>query len=138
MALGAHSSVSEHRADRPIYNVARGTVVEAVDGLPENVPHSGKPAYKINLLNAGGNHVIVKIAEHRYVLYAHMRPGTVRVKRGDSVVVGQVLGHVGNSGNSTEPHLHLHIVDRPEQLHSTECHLGRRSARAALEPSATA
>ena len=47
----------------------------------------------------------------RYAFYAHMRPGSLRVKLGDQVTVGQLLGNVGNSGNSSEPHLHMHIVD---------------------------
>ena len=45
-----------------------------------------------------------------------MKPGTVRVKVGDTVGVGDLLGHVGNSGSSTEPHLHMHIVDQPSFL----------------------
>ena len=69
-----------------------------------------------DLNNAAGNHVVVEIAPHRYVLYAHMRPGTVQVKPGDQVHTGQILGHVGNSGSSTEPHLHMHIDDQPSFL----------------------
>ena len=47
-----------------------------MDGLPENVPHSGKYAVDINFINAGDNHVVVDIGEHHYVFYAHMRPGS--------------------------------------------------------------
>jgi len=50
------------------------------------------------------------------VLYAHMRPGTVQVKIGDRIGVGQIIGHVGNTGSSAEPHLHLHIDDQPSFL----------------------
>ena len=64
--------------DQPIYSVAPGKVVEATDGLPENVPISGKYAIPIDFNNAAGNHVVVEIAPSRYVLYAHMRPGTWR------------------------------------------------------------
>ena len=102
--------------DQPIYSVADGTVVDMTDGLPENVPHSGKYAIAIDADNAAGNHVVVEIAPHRFVLYAHMRPGTVRVKIGDNVHVGEIVGHVGNTGSSTEPHLHLHIDDQPSFL----------------------
>lgn len=102
--------------DNPVYSVADGTVVEATDGIPENVPHSGKYAVNINLINAGGNHVVVDIGNNRYAFFAHMRPGTVAVKVGDRVKTGQILGHVGNSGSSTEPHLHMHIVDHPSFL----------------------
>ena len=101
---------------QPIYSVAAGKVVGMADGLPENIPHSGKYAVELSFDNAGGNHVVVEIAPHRYVLYAHMKPGTVRVKVGDTVGVGDLLGLVGNSGSSTEPHLHMHIVDQPSFL----------------------
>lgn len=102
--------------DQPIYSVAAGKVVDASDGMAENVPHSGKYAVAIDFNNAAGNHVVVEIAPHRYVLYAHMRPGTLQVKVGDRVRSGQLLGHVGNTGSSTEPHLHMHIDDQPSFL----------------------
>ncbi len=102
--------------DQPIYSVGDGTVVDASDGMAENVPHSGKHAVPIGFDNAGGNHVVVEIAPHRYAFYAHMRPGTVRVKVGDRVHLGDVLGRVGNSGSSEEPHLHFHIDDEPSFL----------------------
>lgn len=102
--------------DKPIYSVAAGKVVRVADGLPENVPHSGKYAIPIDFDNAAGNHVVVEIAPGRYVLYAHMRPGTVNVRLGDEVRVGDRLGHVGNTGSSTEPHLHMHIDDHPSFL----------------------
>jgi hypothetical protein len=102
--------------NQPIYSVAAGEVVDASDGMPENVPHSGKYAVGIDFNNAAGNHVVVEIAPHRYVLYAHLRPGTMQVKIGDKVGVGQIIGRVGNTGSSTEPHLHMHIDDRPSFL----------------------
>ena len=100
----------------PIHSVADGKVVEALDGIRENIPHSGKYAVSLNFINAGGNHVVVDIGNNRYVFYAHMRPETLTVKVGDQVKTGQILGHVGNTGSSTEPHLHIHIVDRPSFL----------------------
>jgi murein DD-endopeptidase MepM/ murein hydrolase activator NlpD len=102
--------------DQPIYSVAAGEVIDMSDGMAENVPHSGKHAVAIDFNNAAGNHVVVEIAPHRYVLYAHMRPGTVQVKIGDRVGVGQIIGHVGNTGSSAEPHLHLHVDDHPSFL----------------------
>jgi murein DD-endopeptidase MepM/ murein hydrolase activator NlpD len=102
--------------DQPIYNVADGKVVAASDGAPENVPHSQTFAIPIDFNNAAGNHVVVEIAPHRYVLYAHMRPATVVVKAGDVVRAGQILGHVGNTGSSAEPHLHMHVDDEPSFL----------------------
>jgi murein DD-endopeptidase MepM/ murein hydrolase activator NlpD len=55
--------------------------------------------------------VVIDIGGGRYAFYAHVQPGSLRVKVGDTVKRGQVLALVGNSGNSTEPHLHFHIVD---------------------------
>jgi murein DD-endopeptidase MepM/ murein hydrolase activator NlpD len=63
--------------------------------------------------NAGGNHVVVDIGYGLSAFYAHMRPGSVAVKEGDVVTTGQVLGHVGNTGSSSEAHLHFQIIDRP-------------------------
>jgi murein DD-endopeptidase MepM/ murein hydrolase activator NlpD len=63
-----------------------------------------------------GNHVVVDIGEGRYALYAHMQPGRLRVKVGDKVVTGQVLGLLGNSGNTDAPHLHFHVMDSPSPL----------------------
>jgi hypothetical protein len=102
--------------DAPIYSVADGTVVDMMDGIAENTPHSGKYAVDIDFINAGGNHVVVDIGGNRYAFYAHMRPGSVKVKMGERVKTGQILGHVGNTGSSTEPHLHMHLVDHPSFL----------------------
>src|SRR5690606_19042874 len=52
----------------------------------------------------------------RFALYAHIKPGTVRVKRGQRVRAGQVIGRVGSSGNSDAPHLHFHLADRPSAI----------------------
>jgi hypothetical protein len=102
--------------NQPIYSVAAGKVVDMSDGVPENVPHSGAYVVALDFNNAAGNHIVVEIAPHRHVLYAHMRPGTVQAKLGDHVHVGQILGHVGNTGSSVEPHLHMHIDDQPSFL----------------------
>ncbi|HZZ62799.1 MAG TPA: M23 family metallopeptidase [Roseiarcus sp.] len=102
--------------NQPIYSAADGTVIAATDGMAENVPHSGTHAEPIDFDNAAGNHVVVQIAPHRYALYAHMRPGTVAVKAGQNVRARDLLGRVGNSGSSEEPHLHFHIDDQPSFL----------------------
>jgi len=62
-----------------------------------------------------GNHVILELAE-AYVLLAHLRAGLVEVRPGDVVSVGQPLASRGNSGNSTQPHLHLQVMDFPDLL----------------------
>lgn len=60
-----------------------------------------------------GNHVVVEHADGTHALYAHLRRGSARVRAGDEVEAGQVLAEVGNSGNTSEPHLHFQLMDRP-------------------------
>jgi len=98
--------------------VADGIVVVTKDSIPENIPGANSRAVPITLETVGGNHVIVDIGNGRYAFYAHLQPGSLRVKQGERVRRGQVLGLVGNSGNSTEPHLHFHVSDSPSPLGS--------------------
>src|SRR5215831_2364054 len=91
--------------------IADGTVTEVKDGIPENIPGENSRAVPITLETIAGNHVILDIGQGRYALYAHLQPGSLKVKLGDHVKRGQVLGLVGNSGNSTEPHLHFHLTN---------------------------
>jgi murein DD-endopeptidase MepM/ murein hydrolase activator NlpD len=98
--------------------VADGVVVATKDGIPENVPGPASRAVPITLETVGGNHVILDLGNGRFAFYAHLQPGSLRVKNGDKVRRGQVIGLVGNSGNSTEPHLHFHISDASSPLGS--------------------
>jgi hypothetical protein len=93
-----------------ILAVADGTVIRAIDGLPDQVP--GALPEGLSPLEADGNAVFLRLRDGRIVFYAHMVPGSVAVREGDRVVRGQLLGRVGNSGNSSAPHLHLHVIDR--------------------------
>jgi hypothetical protein len=98
--------------------VADGIVTEVKDSIPENVPGLNSRAVPITLETVGGNHVIVDIGGGHYAFYAHLQPGSIRVKLGARVKRGQILGLVGNSGNSTEPHLHFHVSDASSPLGS--------------------
>jgi Peptidase family M23 len=98
--------------------VANGTVVEVKDSIPENVPGINSRAVPITLETVGGNHVIIDIGGGHYAFYAHLKPGSLKVKLGDRVKRGQVIGLVGNTGNSTEPHLHFHVSDTNSPLGS--------------------
>jgi murein DD-endopeptidase MepM/ murein hydrolase activator NlpD len=66
----------------------------------------------------GGNGVVVKVADNQYALYAHMQTGSVIPKVGDEVKAGDPLGKLGNSGNSTVPHLHFRIQDTADAFGS--------------------
>jgi len=96
--------------------VADGMVVTVIDGLPEQVP--GVYPQGLSPDEADGNAVILDLGDGNHVLYAHFQPGSVRVAEGDRVQRGDVLGLVGNSGNSVAPHLHFHVMSRPLSLGS--------------------
>jgi hypothetical protein len=86
----------------PVHSPCDGIVVSVADGMEDQTPGRIRygPPY--------GNHVFIDTGSE-LVKLAHLRAGTVRVALGDRVVTGQLLGEVGNSGNSSEPHLHLHV-----------------------------
>jgi murein DD-endopeptidase MepM/ murein hydrolase activator NlpD len=100
-----------------------GTVVQVHDGEPDHEARRSQPALlgyaltqreRVRRGPAGiaGNHVVVALGDGGpFVLLAHLRRRSVRVAPGDRVGVGQVLGRCGNSGNSTEPHVHLQVSD---------------------------
>ena len=110
--------------------VADGVVASVKDGIPENVPGVMSRAVPITLETVGGNFVILDIGQGRYAFYAHLKPGSLRVRPGDRVRKGQVVGLVGNSGNSTEPHLHFHLMDGTSPLGSEGHPLRTRDVRA--------
>jgi len=83
-----------------------GRVLEAVDGLPDLFPPVRDPSHP------AGNHLVLE-SDRTTVYLAHLRQGSICVRVGDRVRAGQMLGRVGNSGNSTEPHLHLHAEEGP-------------------------
>jgi hypothetical protein len=99
----------------PLIAVADATVVAAVDRFPDQIEGD---RYPITLENLVGNHVVLDLGEGRFALYAHLRPGTVAVTDGDRVRRGQLLGELGNSGNSSGAHLHFHVMDGPSALAS--------------------
>lgn len=112
------NNASYHAEGKEALAVANGTVVAVKDGIPENIPGVNSRAVPITLETVGGNHVIIDIGSGHYAFYAHLEPGSLRVKLGDQVKRGQVIGLVGNTGNSTEPHLHFHISDGNSPLGS--------------------
>ncbi|MFI9059914.1 M23 family metallopeptidase [Streptomyces anulatus] len=110
----------------PLLAVADATVVKASDGQRDHLSRNSLPALAYLMLIEGnvrsilgahriiGNHVILDLGEGTFAVYAHVQRGSLRVKAGDTVRAGQRLGRVGNSGNTTEPHLHFHLMDGPD------------------------
>jgi hypothetical protein len=86
---------------------ADGIITAVTDGLPDNIPPFITTS--ITLETATGNMVIIDIGGGNYVQYAHMIPGSIRVAVGDRVTAGQVIGLLGNSGNSFGAHLHFQL-----------------------------
>jgi len=99
-----------HGYGEEVIAVAAGVVSDCKDGIIENTPLS-EYAVPNTLEFAAGNYVILNIGQGLYVVYAHLKPKSLKVKVGDQVHKGQVLGLVGNSGISDAPHLHFHIID---------------------------
>ncbi len=97
-----------------VHAVADGPVVAVLDGLPEQVP--GVDPTGLTLAQYGGNHVVQDLGNGNFAFYAHLKTGSVKVKPGDRLSTGQVLGNVGNTGNSTAPHLHFHVMSAPDPL----------------------
>lgn len=95
-----------------VFAVADGTVIFVRDGAPENVPFTlprlQSPA------DYGGNQIMVRLDSGEFALYAHFQPGSVRVQPGDRVATGDILGLLGNTGNSDAPHLHFQLSDGPD------------------------
>lgn len=110
---------------QPILAPASGRVVAVHDGEPDHearrsplalVPYALTQAARIGHGPGAlaGNHVILEIDSEAYVVLAHLRAGSIRVAVGDRVVAGQGLAVCGNSGNSTQPHLHIQAMDSPD------------------------
>jgi len=88
-------------------------VVVVVDGVKDNIPGEFNPIY------VPGNTVILKTLNGEYLFFAHFKYQSIQVKVGQQVVKGQVLGLCGNSGNSSEPHIHFHIQNTENMMNAT-------------------
>jgi murein DD-endopeptidase MepM/ murein hydrolase activator NlpD len=99
---------------RDVIAVADGTVIDTRNDLPEQPP--GKLPDNLPIDQADGNFVVLDIGNGAFALYAHMQPGSVKVALGAKVKYGDLLGKVGNTGNTSAPHLHFHVMDGPSPL----------------------
>ena len=92
---------------RPILAPADGMVAAVTDGIPDNpvnAPFASPPA---------GNHVVLDLGNSEYLVMAHFKLGSIKVKPGQAVRTGQRIASCGNSGNSPIPHLHIHLQNTP-------------------------
>lgn len=95
----------------PVRSPAAGVVYAAKDGQREWPPG----ATSNDWMHPGGNQVVLEVGRKQYLFLCHLQPGSLRVKAGERVKAGQILGLVGNSGNTSEPHVHIHLQDTPEE-----------------------
>jgi hypothetical protein len=106
---GSTMALTDHYAyDRPVHAPTAGRIVDVHDGDPD------APPGRADRLRRGGNRVVLEVAPDEYLFILHLKAGTIRVAPGQDVREGQIVGHVGNSGNSSEPHVHVHLQDTPE------------------------
>jgi hypothetical protein len=110
---GDSCNLNDYRCyGRPIIAPADGIVVSVHDGV-RDAPYPGTLWIDGLCRDFRGNFVIIKHAEEEYSMLAHFIPGSIRVKAGEQVKTGAELGYCGNSGHSSEPHLHFHVQDHP-------------------------
>jgi hypothetical protein len=98
--------------------VADGVVVASLDDLENQTPGSLPDPSTINLKNIDGNYVVVDHGDGLYSFYAHLQPGSVAVEVGDEIRAGDRLGLLGNTGNTSAPHLHFHVIRGPSPVAS--------------------
>ena len=98
---------------KELYAPCDGEVVLVVDGVKDNIPGVLNPIY------IPGNTVIIKIATGEYAFFAHFKQHSIMVKQGQKVSTGALLGLCGNSGNSSEPHLHFHLQNTEDMTVAT-------------------
>jgi murein DD-endopeptidase MepM/ murein hydrolase activator NlpD len=110
----------------PLLAVADATVVRATDGRRDHLSRNSLPALVYLMLieaavremagatRVTGNHIVLDLGDGTYAMYAHLQRGSLAVREGDRVRAGQQLARCGNSGNSTEPHVHFQLMDGPD------------------------
>ncbi|MQS10161.1 peptidoglycan DD-metalloendopeptidase family protein, partial [Streptomyces sp. IF17] len=110
---------------RPILAPGDGVVVRAVDGQRDHLTRTSLPGLGLmfpegfarsmgRTRHLFGNHVVIDLGNGVYAAMAHLRRGSIRVTAGDRVTAGRPIAECGNSGNSTEPHLHVQLMDGPD------------------------
>jgi murein DD-endopeptidase MepM/ murein hydrolase activator NlpD len=101
------SNTDYYAYNQPVRAPADGRVALVRDGVPDAAPGEPEPS------RLSGNLVALEVASNQYMFLVHLKAGSIRVRPGDQVRRGDVLARVGNSGNSSEPHVHVHLQDGP-------------------------
>ena len=98
---------------KEVFSPCNAKVVEVITGVKDNIPG------RLNPQQLTGNTVVLKTTDGEFILMAHFKEKTIVVKEGDQVKAGQLLGQCGNSGNSSEPHLHISLQNVKNMLEAT-------------------
>ncbi len=106
---------------KELYAPCDGKVVLVVDGVKEN------KIGEMNSFNVGGNTVIIKTPTNEYLVFCHLKHRSIKVIEGQAVKSGQLLGNCGNTGHSSEPHLHFHIqnVENMNDATGVKCYFDK-------------
>ena len=105
---------SDYGAD--VLAVADAKVVSVLNNLEDQVPGRLPEPSSITIETVDGNHVVLDLGGGRFAFYAHLQRNSIKVHPGDQVKKGAVLGKLGNTGNTSAPHLHFHIMNRPSPI----------------------
>ncbi|HYG23881.1 MAG TPA: protein kinase [Verrucomicrobiae bacterium] len=103
----ARSGIDDYFAwNEPVYAPADATVANVVDGLPDN------PIGRTDPNNPAGNHIVLRMTNGVFVMLGHLQKASILVRKGDPVKTGQLIARVGNSGNTSQPHLHIQVQNQ--------------------------
>jgi hypothetical protein len=105
---------SDYGAD--VLAVAHGKVVSVLNNLDDQIPGRLPEPSSITIETVDGNHVVLDLGGGRFGFYAHLQKNSIKVRPGDQVKKGAILGKLGNTGNTSAPHLHFHIMNRPSPM----------------------
>lgn len=118
--VGPHGGYAQGKGESPkqwfgygadVLAVTDATVASTGEGVSEPPTLADSATHKVSLEDAAGNYVALDLGDGRYAFYEHLKPGSIRVKAGQRVRRGDVIGQLGFTGESTGPHLHFHLSD---------------------------
>lgn len=124
---------SYHAYGQPVFAVADATVIQAKDGVPDNIPRPPAgfaPVVPLSMASLAGNTVVLDLDDGQFAHYAHLQPGRVAVKAGQRGRRGQPLARIGNSGGARWPHLHFQVTTGPGVMSSEALLFARDHFRA--------
>ncbi len=96
--------------DSDVLAPADGEVISAVSKHPDSAVY-GNGTAECKAHDIRGNHIIIRHSKKEYSLIAHLKPDSITIKKGQKVIQGQVIAQCGNSGNTTEPHIHFQVSE---------------------------